>query len=72
MAPMTYTYKQHGKPVKESAAFAVALKRTQAGALRLQPTLSTKQRGLDGLLSKHLYSNRRGNDSPDPISTSKD
>ena len=31
VAPMTYTYKQHGKPVKESAAFAVALKRTQAG-----------------------------------------
>jgi hypothetical protein len=31
VAPMTYTFKQHGKPVKESAAFAVALKRTQAG-----------------------------------------
>jgi hypothetical protein len=31
VAPMTYTYKQHGKPVKESAAFAVALKRTPAG-----------------------------------------
>jgi len=31
VAPMTYTYKQHGKPVRESAAFAVALKRTQAG-----------------------------------------
>jgi len=31
VAPMTYTYKQHGKAVKESAAFAVALKRTQAG-----------------------------------------
>jgi hypothetical protein len=31
VAPMTYTYKQHGKPVKESAALAVALKRTQAG-----------------------------------------
>jgi len=31
VAPMTYTYKQHGKIVKESAAFAVALKRTQAG-----------------------------------------
>ena len=31
VAPMTYSYKQHGKPVKESAAFAVALKRTQAG-----------------------------------------
>ena len=31
VAPMTYTYKQNGKSVKESAAFAVALKRTQAG-----------------------------------------
>jgi len=31
VAPMTYIYKQHGKSVKESAAFAVALKRTQAG-----------------------------------------
>jgi hypothetical protein len=31
VAPMTYTYKQHGKIVKESGAFAVALKRTQAG-----------------------------------------
>ena len=31
VAPMTYTYKQRGKPVKESAAFTVALKRTQAG-----------------------------------------
>ena len=31
VAPMTYTYKRQGKPVKESAAFAVALKRTQAG-----------------------------------------
>ena len=31
VAPMTYTFNQHGKPVKESAAFAVALKRTQAG-----------------------------------------
>jgi hypothetical protein len=31
VAPMSYTYKQHGKAVKESAAFAVALKRTQAG-----------------------------------------
>jgi hypothetical protein len=31
VAPMTYTYKQHGKPVKESAAFTVALKRTPAG-----------------------------------------
>ena len=31
VAPMTYTYKQHGKAVKETASFAVALKRTQAG-----------------------------------------
>ena len=31
VAPMTYIYKQHGKPVKESTAFAVALKRTQVG-----------------------------------------
>jgi hypothetical protein len=31
VAPMTYTYKQRGKAVKESATFAVALKRTQAG-----------------------------------------
>lgn len=31
VAPMSYTYKQHGKPVKESAAFTVALRRTQAG-----------------------------------------
>jgi len=31
VAPMTYTYKQKGKSVKESASFAVALKRTQAG-----------------------------------------
>ncbi|HST13067.1 MAG TPA: nuclear transport factor 2 family protein [Terriglobales bacterium] len=31
VAPMTYTYKQHGKPVKETASFAVALRRTQAG-----------------------------------------
>ena len=31
VAPMTYTYKRQGKPVKESATFAVALKRTQAG-----------------------------------------
>ena len=31
VAPMTYTFKRHGKPVKESAAFAVALKRTPAG-----------------------------------------
>jgi len=31
VAPMTYIYKQHGKSVKESATFAVALKRTQTG-----------------------------------------
>ena len=31
VAPMTYSYTQRGKAVKESAAFAVALKRTQAG-----------------------------------------
>src|ERR1700676_2438596 len=32
VAPSTYTYKQHGKPVKESqAVFTVALKKTQAG-----------------------------------------
>jgi len=31
VAPMTYTYKQNGKSVKETAAFAVALKRTKAG-----------------------------------------
>ena len=31
VAPMTYTYKQNGKSVKESASFAVALKRTQGG-----------------------------------------
>jgi hypothetical protein len=31
VAPMTYSYKQNGKSVKESASFAVALKRTQAG-----------------------------------------
>ena len=33
VAPMTYTYKQNGKSVKESASFTVALKRTQAGWL---------------------------------------
>ena len=33
VAPMTYTYKQDGKSVKESASFTVALKRTQAGWL---------------------------------------
>ena len=31
VAPMTYTYKQNGKSVKESASFSVALKRTQGG-----------------------------------------
>ena len=31
VAPMTYTFKQLGKAVKETATFAVALKRTQAG-----------------------------------------
>ncbi len=31
VAPMTYTYKQHGKPVTETATFAVTLKRTPAG-----------------------------------------
>ena len=31
VAPMTYTYKQNGKSVKESASFAVALKHTQGG-----------------------------------------
>jgi len=31
VAPMTYTFKQHGKPVKETASFAVALKRTPTG-----------------------------------------
>ena len=31
VAPMTYTYKQHGKSIKETATFSVALKRTQAG-----------------------------------------
>ena len=31
VAPMTYIYKQHGKAVKETASFAVALKRTQGG-----------------------------------------
>jgi ketosteroid isomerase-like protein len=32
VAPATYTYKQHGKPVQESrSVFTVALKRTQAG-----------------------------------------
>ena len=33
VAPMTYTYKQHGKAIKETASFAVALRRTQAGWL---------------------------------------
>ena len=31
VAPMTYTYKQHGKAIKETGSFAVALRRTQTG-----------------------------------------
>lgn len=31
VAPITYTYKQHGRPVKESGTFAVALRQTKAG-----------------------------------------
>lgn len=31
VAPMTYTYKKHGKPVKETGTFAVSLHRTSAG-----------------------------------------
>ena len=31
VAPLTYMYKQHGKSIKETASFAVALRRTQAG-----------------------------------------
>jgi hypothetical protein len=31
VTPMTYTYKQNGKSVKETATFSVALKRTEAG-----------------------------------------
>ena len=31
VAPMTYTYKQHGKSIKETGSFAAALRRTQAG-----------------------------------------
>ena len=31
VAPMTYTFKQHGKPVKETASFVVSLKRTPTG-----------------------------------------
>jgi len=31
VAPMIYTYKKHGKPVKETGAFAVSLHRTSAG-----------------------------------------
>jgi len=31
VAPFTYTYKQHGKSIKETASFAVALRRTQKG-----------------------------------------
>jgi hypothetical protein len=42
VAPMTYNYKPHGKPVKESATFAVALKRTQAGASQPGHTLSSR------------------------------
>jgi hypothetical protein len=42
VAPMTYTYKQHGKPVKESASFTVALKRT-AGGWRITAWAYSKQ-----------------------------
>jgi hypothetical protein len=28
---MTYAYKQHGKSISETATFAMALRRTQAG-----------------------------------------
>ena len=46
VAPMTYSYTQHGKTVKESATFAVALKRTQAGgASPPGHTLSSKTVG---------------------------
>lgn len=31
VAPFTYSYKLHGKPVKETASFAVTLRKTQAG-----------------------------------------
>ena len=31
VAPATYTYKQHGTAVKETASFTAALRRTQAG-----------------------------------------
>lgn len=31
VAPMTYTFKQHGKSVEETASFTVALRRTSAG-----------------------------------------
>jgi hypothetical protein len=31
VAPFTYTYKQHGKSIKETASFAVALRRIQTG-----------------------------------------
>ena len=31
VAPLTYTYKQNGKSIKETASFAVALRRTSAG-----------------------------------------
>ena len=33
VAPMTYTFKRHGKPVKETASFAVSLKRAPTGWL---------------------------------------
>jgi SnoaL-like domain len=48
VAPMTYTYKQNGKPVKESAAFAVALKRTQAGWRITAWSYSNRLRKNDG------------------------
>jgi len=31
VAPMTYTFKQHGKPVKETASFAVSLRHAPTG-----------------------------------------
>src|ERR1019366_1184080 len=42
VAPLTYTYKQHGKSIKETASFAVALRRTQAG-LRITGWAYSKQ-----------------------------
>jgi SnoaL-like domain len=42
VAPMTYTYKQNGKSVKESASFSVALKRTQ-GEWRITSWTYAKQ-----------------------------